>query len=41
MVFYGEQTPAELQLLKEQTVDVLGVNFYHPFRVKAPAVFAS
>ncbi|MBF0702063.1 glycoside hydrolase family 1 protein [Ligilactobacillus murinus] len=33
-----EQTPAELQLLKEQTVDVLGVNFYHPFRVKAPAV---
>lgn len=30
-----EQTPAELQLLKEQTVDVLGVNFYHPFRVKA------
>ncbi|MDE7023190.1 MAG: family 1 glycosylhydrolase, partial [Ligilactobacillus sp.] len=33
-----EQTPAELQLLKEQPVDVLGVNFYHPFRVKAPAV---
>ena len=33
-----EATPAEVELLKENTIDVLGINFYHPFRVKAPAV---
>ena len=33
-----ESTPEEVQILKENTIDVLGVNFYHPFRVKAPDV---
>lgn len=33
-----EATPAEVELLKENTIDVLGINFYHPFRVKTPAV---
>lgn len=35
------ETPEEAQLIKENTIDVLGVNFYHPFRVKAPDVSAS
>lgn len=33
-----ESTPEELAILKENTIDVLGVNFYHPHRVKAPDI---
>jgi len=33
-----DATAEELQLLKENTIDLLGVNFYHPFRVKAPDI---
>lgn len=33
-----DSTPEELELLKENTIDELGVNFYQPFRVQAPAV---
>lgn len=31
-----ETTEAEAQVIKENTVDFLGVNYYHPNRVKAP-----
>jgi len=30
----------EYQVIKENTVDYLGVNFYHPFRVKSPEISA-
>lgn len=33
-----ESTPEELALIKDNTVDVLGVNFYHPERVQRPSV---
>lgn len=33
-----ESTPEELKLIADNTVDVLGVNFYHPERVKRPSV---
>ena len=33
-----DSTPEELQLIKENTIDELGVNFYHPERVQAPQV---
>lgn len=33
-----ESTEEELAILKENTIDTLGVNFYHPSRVKAPDV---
>lgn len=33
-----ESTPEELDIIKNNTIDVLGVNYYHPFRVKAPDV---
>lgn len=33
-----ESTPEELAIIKENTIDYLGVNYYHPHRVKAPAV---
>jgi len=35
-----ESTPEELQIIKDNTVDVLGVNFYHPERVQRPSVSA-
>ncbi|KAF1296422.1 6-phospho-beta-glucosidase [Enterococcus sp. JM4C] len=35
-----ESTAEELAIIKEQTIDVLGVNFYHPHRVKRPSVSA-
>lgn len=35
-----EATPEELALIKQETVDLLGINFYHPFRVKAPEISA-
>jgi len=31
-----EASQEEYQVVKENTIDYLGVNFYHPFRVKAP-----
>jgi 6-phospho-beta-glucosidase len=31
-------TEDELNLIKNNTIDVLGVNYYHPFRVQAPKV---
>lgn len=31
-------TPEELTLIKENTIDQLGVNYYHPFRVKRPEI---
>lgn len=33
-----DSTSEELAVIKENTIDVLGVNFYHPNRVKAPDV---
>lgn len=33
-----QATPEELALIKENTIDVLGVNFYHPERVQRPAI---
>lgn len=33
-----DSTPEELDLIKNNTIDELGINFYHPFRVQAPAV---
>jgi len=33
-----KSTPEELQIIQENTVDVLGVNFYHPERVQRPSV---
>ncbi|MGY3704811.1 6-phospho-beta-glucosidase [Vagococcus martis] len=33
-----ESTDSELKIIKENTIDVLGVNYYHPNRVKAPDV---
>lgn len=33
-------TTEELQLIGENTIDVLGVNFYHPNRVQRPSVSA-
>lgn len=33
-----EATEAELSIIKHNTVDILGVNFYHPHRVKQPDV---
>ncbi|WP_461218021.1 glycoside hydrolase family 1 protein [Lapidilactobacillus salsurivasis] len=33
-----QATPAELQLIREQTIDQLGVNYYHPFRVQRPEI---
>lgn len=33
-----ESTNEELTLLNQQTIDILGVNFYHPMRVKAPEI---
>lgn len=33
-----ESNPAELKLVKQNTVDELGINFYHPFRVKRPDI---
>ncbi|MFC6316052.1 glycoside hydrolase family 1 protein [Lapidilactobacillus achengensis] len=33
-----QATPAELQLISEQTIDQLGVNYYHPFRVQRPEI---
>ena len=35
-----DATAVELQLIKENTIDVLGVNFYHPNRVQRPSVSA-
>lgn len=33
-----EATKEELAIIKENTIDILGVNFYHPHRVKQPDV---
>ncbi len=33
-----EATSEELALIKENTIDFLGVNYYHPHRVKAPEI---
>ncbi|WKF85237.1 glycoside hydrolase family 1 protein [Lacticaseibacillus pantheris] len=33
-----QSTDEEIQLLKDNTIDQLGVNYYHPFRVQAPDV---
>lgn len=33
-----ESTKDELEIIKKSTIDVLGVNYYHPFRVAAPKV---
>ncbi len=33
-----ESTAEELQIIAENTIDFLGVNFYHPNRVKAPDI---
>lgn len=33
-----ESTDEELSIIKENTIDFLGVNFYHPNRVKAPDI---
>lgn len=33
-----DYTQEELDLIAKETIDVLGVNYYHPFRVKAPEV---
>ena len=33
-----ESTQEELKIIKENTIDVLGVNFYHPHRVKRPQI---
>lgn len=33
-----DSTPEELEIIKENTIDVLGVNFYHPERVRRPSV---
>jgi 6-phospho-beta-glucosidase len=33
-----ESTEEELSIIKENTIDTLGVNFYHPSRVKAPDI---
>lgn len=33
-----EYTSEEFSILKENTIDFLGINYYHPFRVKAPDV---
>ena len=33
-----EATPDELAVIAANRIDVLGVNYYHPFRVQAPAV---
>lgn len=30
--------PEELKIIQENTVDYLGLNYYHPHRVKAPAI---
>ncbi len=35
-----DSTPEELAIIKDNTIDVLGVNFYHPHRVQQPAVSA-
>jgi 6-phospho-beta-glucosidase len=32
------ETPAELKIIKENTVDQLGVNYYQPLRVKRPSI---
>lgn len=36
-----EATPEELAIIKNNTIDYLGVNFYHPHRVQAPAISAN
>ncbi|MEK6455789.1 glycoside hydrolase family 1 protein [Caldifermentibacillus hisashii] len=33
-----ESTPEEEKIIKDNTIDILGVNFYHPSRVKAPDI---
>lgn len=33
-----EETPEEQDIIRQNTIDVLGVNYYHPHRVKMPAV---
>lgn len=33
-----ESTLEELEVIKENTIDILGVNFYHPHRVRRPDV---
>lgn len=33
-----ESTPEEMAIIKENTIDFLGVNFYHPNRVQAPDI---
>lgn len=33
-----EETAEELEIIRNAVIDVLGVNYYHPHRVKAPAV---
>lgn len=33
-----DSTPEELVMIKENTIDFLGVNYYHPNRVKAPDI---
>ena len=35
-----DATNEELQVIRENTIDVLGVNFYHPNRVQRPSVSA-
>lgn len=36
-----ESTEAELQIIRENTVDLLGINFYHPNRVQRPKYSAN
>ncbi|VDG33172.1 6-phospho-beta-glucosidase [Lactobacillus pentosus] [Lactiplantibacillus mudanjiangensis] len=33
-----DATPTELELIAQNTVDLVGVNYYHPFRVKQPDI---
>lgn len=33
-----ETTSEELQIIKENTIDILGVNYYHPKRVQRPSI---
>ena len=33
-----DATPDELDIISANRIDVLGVNYYHPFRVQAPAI---
>lgn len=36
-----ESTEKELDVIKNNTVDYVGLNFYHPLRVKAPSISAN